>query len=53
MKKINRSQSYNVHQEKDCALVSNTWNINKKISLIIQTRKANDTKKNTLENGKN
>ncbi len=29
MKKINRSQSYNVHQEKDCALVSNTWNINK------------------------
>jgi hypothetical protein len=54
MKKINRSQSYKVHQEKDYALVSNTLNINKRISLIIKTRKANDTKrKNTLENGKN
>jgi hypothetical protein len=42
-----------MHQEKDCALVSNTWNINYKIPLIIKTRKGNDQKQNILKDGKN
>jgi len=52
MKNHNKNQSYNVHQEKDVALVANTLNINKKILSIVKNREINDQKKNTLEDGK-
>ncbi len=48
MKNHNKNQSYNVHQEKDVALVANTLNINKKILSIVKNREINDPKKKHL-----
>jgi hypothetical protein len=45
MKNHNKSQNYNLHEEKDVALVANTLNIKKKNSSIVKNREINDQKK--------
>lgn len=44
MKNHNKSQNYNLHEEKNVASIANTLNINKKIPSIVKNREINDQK---------
>jgi hypothetical protein len=53
MRKLNMNQNYNVHQEKNCPLITNTLNINIKKLSIAENKETNEPKNTYWKKGTN